>query len=148
MFSWRDDLDDKQRLDLMLETAIDLAANGFNMIDILREFAKVKQFRALGDESQPMCRALTQALIGKTLSIGGSMSITTALDKAPESRPRIHRHGPPSLFQTRPFSSRHHGCWPILSRSAAGPADPGALKAALRPSDGLIRRHDIRAQAC
>ena len=74
VFSWQDELDDKQRVDLMLETAIDLAARGFNMAEILREFAKVKQFRALGNESQPMCRALTQALIGKTLDLGGSMS--------------------------------------------------------------------------
>lgn len=79
-FDWQDEMDDQQRVTLMLETAIDLAAQGFSMTDILREFAKVKQFRALGDESQPMCRALTQALIGKTLSLGSSMSFEEMID--------------------------------------------------------------------
>jgi hypothetical protein len=37
----------------MLETAIDLAAQGYKMTDVLRAFAEVKEFRAL--------------MIGKTL---------------------------------------------------------------------------------
>jgi hypothetical protein len=60
---WRE-MNGHQRLQLMLETAIDLAMNGFDLGAVLREFAKVRQFRALGDKSYPMCRALTKALIG------------------------------------------------------------------------------------
>jgi hypothetical protein len=60
---WRE-MNDQQRTHLMLETAIDLAMNGFDLGDVLREFAKVRQFRALGEKSYPMCRALTKALIG------------------------------------------------------------------------------------
>jgi len=37
------------------------------MKDILVEFAKVREFKALGSESFPMCRALTAALVGKCL---------------------------------------------------------------------------------
>jgi hypothetical protein len=51
----------------MLETAIDLAMNGFDLGDVLREFAKVKQFRELGSKSFPMCRALTKAIVGQCL---------------------------------------------------------------------------------
>jgi hypothetical protein len=58
---------DQQRVGLMLETAIDLTMQGFEMADILRAFAGVKQFRALGDVSYPMCRALTKALVGTCL---------------------------------------------------------------------------------
>jgi hypothetical protein len=60
---WRE-MNDRQRVTLMLETAVDLAMNGFDLGDVLREFAKVRQFRALGEASFPMCRALTKALIG------------------------------------------------------------------------------------
>jgi hypothetical protein len=56
---------DNERVLLMLETAIDLAMNGFDLGDVLREFAKVRQFRELGDKSYPICRALTKAIIGK-----------------------------------------------------------------------------------
>jgi hypothetical protein len=59
--------DDKSRVNLMLETAIDLAAQGYKMTDVLRAFAEVKEFRALRSDSYSMCRALTKALIGKTL---------------------------------------------------------------------------------
>jgi hypothetical protein len=38
----------------------------FDLGDVLREFAKVRQLRALGDKSFPMCRALTKALIGRS----------------------------------------------------------------------------------
>jgi hypothetical protein len=34
---------------------------------VLRAFATVKEFRALGGASYPMCRALTKALVGETL---------------------------------------------------------------------------------
>jgi len=52
---------------LMLETAIDLAVDGYDLKTVLREFAKVDCFYALGRESFPMCRALTQVLGGKRL---------------------------------------------------------------------------------
>jgi hypothetical protein len=48
---------DKQRVELMLETAIDLAMQGYPLKDVLTEFAQVRQFRALGEKSFPMCRA-------------------------------------------------------------------------------------------
>src|SRR5262249_30326333 len=57
----------KERVQLMLETVIDLAAQGYPIKDVLRAFAEVKEFRALGQQSYPMCRALTSALVGKCL---------------------------------------------------------------------------------
>jgi hypothetical protein len=65
-FSQWQDMTDDQRVVLMLETAIDLAMQGCSLRDVLREFAKVEEFRALGDKSCPMCRALTRALIGRS----------------------------------------------------------------------------------
>jgi hypothetical protein len=58
---------DKQRVTLMVETAIDLAMQGFDLKTVLVQFCNVRQFRALGGESYPMCRALTSALIGRCL---------------------------------------------------------------------------------
>jgi hypothetical protein len=58
---------DQQRVHLMLETAIDLTMQGGSMQQILIAFAEVRQFRALGAASYPMCRALTKALIGRSL---------------------------------------------------------------------------------
>jgi hypothetical protein len=55
-----------QRAALMVETAIDLAMQGYDLGSILREFAKVDAFRALGSASYPMCRALTKAMIGRS----------------------------------------------------------------------------------
>jgi hypothetical protein len=55
------------RMRLMLETAIDLTMQGYSMPTVLRAFAEVPEFRALGGESYPMCRALTQALVGRCL---------------------------------------------------------------------------------
>ncbi|WP_338821545.1 hypothetical protein WDM22_24405 [Bradyrhizobium septentrionale] len=63
---WKE-MSDEQRTTLMLETAIDLAMQGFDLTKILEEFAKVSEFKALGSQSYPMCRALTKALVGKTL---------------------------------------------------------------------------------
>jgi hypothetical protein len=54
------------RVRLMLETAVDLAVNGFSLPEVLRAFAGVQEFRALGNVSYPMCRALTKALIGES----------------------------------------------------------------------------------
>ncbi|ANW05035.1 hypothetical protein [Bradyrhizobium icense] len=62
-----EEMNDSQRVRLMLETAIDLAMQGFDLAAVLREFAKVEEFRALGSNSYPMCRALTKALIGRSL---------------------------------------------------------------------------------
>src|SRR5262249_39292835 len=56
-----------QRMRLMLETAIDLAMQGYPLKDVLTAFAQVREFRALGDQSYPMCRALTSALVGRCL---------------------------------------------------------------------------------
>ena len=64
---WRDTMTDEERLRLMLETAIDLAMQGFALKDVLIAFAEVRQFPALGTESYPMYRALTKALVGRTL---------------------------------------------------------------------------------
>jgi hypothetical protein len=58
---------DAQRVQLMLETAIDLAMQGFPLAKVLKAFAVVEEFRALGSKSYPMCRALTSALVGKCL---------------------------------------------------------------------------------
>ena len=55
------------RVQLMLETAIELTMHGFNIGAVLREMAKVRQFKHLGEESWPMCRALTMALLGRCL---------------------------------------------------------------------------------
>jgi hypothetical protein len=51
----------------MMETAIDLAMNGFDLKTVLTAFVEVKQFRALGSQSYPMCRAITKALTGTSL---------------------------------------------------------------------------------
>jgi hypothetical protein len=56
-----------QRVRLMTETAIDLAMDGFALKDVLTAFAQVIEFRALGGKSYPMCRALTSALVGRSL---------------------------------------------------------------------------------
>ena len=56
-----------QRVHLMLETAIDLAMQGIPLETVLRAFAQVAEFKALGRVSFPMCRALTKALIGRSL---------------------------------------------------------------------------------
>jgi hypothetical protein len=71
---------DDQRVQLMLETAIDLAIAGFAMADVLRAFAQVREFRALGRESYPLCRALTGALVGKRLEFN-TMSFDELLEE-------------------------------------------------------------------
>jgi hypothetical protein len=63
---WQE-MNDSQRVHLMLETAIDLAMQGFDLSVVLREFSKVEEFRARGSNSYPMCRALTKALVGRSL---------------------------------------------------------------------------------
>jgi hypothetical protein len=60
-------LTDRARVQLMLETAIDLAMQGIPMKTVLTAFAEVKEFRAQGGQSYPMCRALTSALLGRCL---------------------------------------------------------------------------------
>jgi hypothetical protein len=63
---WKE-MTDVQRVQLMTETALDLAMQGYDLGAVLREMAQVRQFRALGSESIPMCRALTKAIVGKCL---------------------------------------------------------------------------------
>jgi hypothetical protein len=58
---------DEQRILLMLETVIDLAMQGFPIKEVVKAFAEVREFRALGGKSTPMCRALTSALLGRCL---------------------------------------------------------------------------------
>jgi hypothetical protein len=52
---------DRERVTLMLETAIDLAMGGFDLGEVIAEFAKVRQFRSIG--SDPMRRALAAAQV-------------------------------------------------------------------------------------
>ena len=61
------DMSDDERVRLMLETAIDFAMQGIPLKTVLTAFAEVRQFRALGGQSFPMCRALTSALLGECL---------------------------------------------------------------------------------
>jgi hypothetical protein len=75
---------DRQRVRLMLETAIDLAMEGIPMADVLKAFATVKEFRALGGQSYPMCRALTAALVGRALE-PNTMSFEELLEHYPPS---------------------------------------------------------------
>lgn len=63
---WRE-MSNSQRMQLMEETAIDLAMQGFDLKDVLIAFANVVEFKALGSKSFPMCRALTSALVGVAL---------------------------------------------------------------------------------
>jgi hypothetical protein len=86
--TWRG-MNNDQRVQLMLETAIDLTMQGFSLPAVLRAFAEVSQFRALGDQSVPMCRALTKALIGESLErfslSGEEVSFEELLVAAPSS---------------------------------------------------------------
>lgn len=66
-YSQWQEMDDKQRMQLMVETVIDLGMRDFVLKDVLKAFAEVEEFRALGGESFPMCRALTSALVGRCL---------------------------------------------------------------------------------
>jgi hypothetical protein len=76
---WRE-ASDGDRLRLMLETVIDLAAAGFPMAALLKAFDTIEEFHALGRQSYPMCRALTQALVGKRLEAVG-MSFDELLEQ-------------------------------------------------------------------
>jgi hypothetical protein len=57
----------EDRVTLMLETIIDLAMQGYPIKELVTAFAEVREFRALGGKSYPMCRALTSALVGRCL---------------------------------------------------------------------------------
>ena len=63
---WRK-MTDEQRANLMVETALDLTLKGYDLGDVVREFAKVDCFYVLGRVSHPMCRVLTSALLGQCL---------------------------------------------------------------------------------
>lgn len=73
-----------QRVNLMLETAIDLAMKGVPMQRVLVAFAEVREFRALGGRSYPMCRALTTALVGRTLEFNTMTFEELLVHYAPE----------------------------------------------------------------
>jgi hypothetical protein len=60
-------IDNRARVQLMLETAIDLAMQGYDLGTVLKAFADVQEFRTLCSESYPMCRALTKAIVGQSL---------------------------------------------------------------------------------
>jgi hypothetical protein len=75
---WKE-MSGQERSVLMLETAIDLAMQGFDLKQVLTEFAQVDEFRALGSKSYPMCRALTMALLGRCLE-PNSMSFEELLE--------------------------------------------------------------------
>jgi hypothetical protein len=62
-----DKMTNKERVHLMLETVIELGMRGFPLKETLSAFAGVREFRALGSESYPMCRALTSALVDQCL---------------------------------------------------------------------------------
>jgi hypothetical protein len=66
--SWRN-LSDDERVRLMLETALDLAMDGLDLGEVLREFAKVEEFRALGNKGHTMSRALSRAIVGVSLDM-------------------------------------------------------------------------------
>lgn len=88
---------------LLTETAIDLAMQGYDLGHVLRAFAGINEFRALGGRSYPMCRALTSALVGKCMDPIG-MSFEELLDK----------HGPVrmadwGLVESGDLSARHQG---------------------------------------
>ena len=63
---WRK-VSNEERMRSMLETVIDLASQGWAITDVVRAFAEIEEFRALGRESVAMCRALTLALVGQCL---------------------------------------------------------------------------------
>ena len=63
---WRK-MTEEQRAGLMVETALDLAMQGYDLGEIICEFAKVDCFYALGRVSIPMCRAITQAMLNQCL---------------------------------------------------------------------------------
>jgi hypothetical protein len=63
---WRA-MNNEQRMRLMCETVIDLAAQGIPLKTTLVAFCEVREFRALGRESFPMSRAITWALVGRCL---------------------------------------------------------------------------------
>jgi hypothetical protein len=67
---WRE-MNNGERVTLMLHTVIDLAMQGYPIKDVVSAFAQVAEFRALGRKSYPMCRALTSALLGRCLEPNG-----------------------------------------------------------------------------
>jgi hypothetical protein len=60
---WKE-MNDAERVHLMLETALDLAMADYSLRDVLVAFAHVDEFRALEEVSHPMRRALAAALVG------------------------------------------------------------------------------------
>jgi hypothetical protein len=50
----------------MLETAIDLAMQGYDLGNVLRAFSQVRQFRALGEQSYPIAGRTRAGTIGRS----------------------------------------------------------------------------------
>jgi hypothetical protein len=63
------EMNNEQRVLLMLETVIDLGMQGIPLKRVVTAFAEITEFRALGSNSYPMCRALTSALLGRCLEM-------------------------------------------------------------------------------
>jgi hypothetical protein len=78
------EMNDAQRTQLMLQTVIDLAAHGFDILATLRAFSKIYEFRALGSQSYPMSRALTKALVGKRLEPNSMTFEELLIENAPK----------------------------------------------------------------
>jgi hypothetical protein len=86
---------DAERAILMLETVIELAARGHPIKDVLTAFAEVAEFKALGQTSYPMCRALKSALVGRPLEPGGGMGFDELLVAyTPKHNPKQVKRNP------------------------------------------------------
>lgn len=59
---WRTRYTDADRVREMMDILVELFFRGFDPMGVVREFAKVRQFRELGLESWPMARVLAAAL--------------------------------------------------------------------------------------
>jgi hypothetical protein len=84
---WRN-MTTKDRQMLMLETIVELVTRGFDISEVLREFIKITEFKALGKESMPMCRALTMAVLGRSLE-PNTMSFEELLTHCPTQQEGI-----------------------------------------------------------
>lgn len=61
---WRE-LSEVERLQWIMEMALEFITMGFDPSKVICEFAKIREFAALGGKSYTMCRALTDALEGE-----------------------------------------------------------------------------------
>lgn len=122
------EMDDSQRVTLMLETAIDLAMDGFDLSTVLREFAKVRQFRALGDEGypNPMREALIKAKVmdsGKpnedevaaAMAAYRQATVIAALEPTEQKARAMAKRAGLKAFKSRKYGDpNNHGKFQIL----------------------------------